>query len=50
MHAVEQITPGSLLALIIGLIILVVISYLIFSRKKRWICGSKVHFIIGMPC
>ncbi len=35
MHAVEQITPGSLLALIIGLLIFVVISYLLFAKKKR---------------
>lgn len=35
MHAVDQLTPGSLLALILGLIIVVIVSYLIFRKKKN---------------
>ncbi len=34
MHAANQITTGSLLALIVGLIIFVVISLIIFRKKK----------------
>lgn len=34
MHAVDQLNPGSLLALILGLIVLVIVSYLIFRKKK----------------
>ena len=33
MHAVDQLTSGSLLALIFGLILVVVISYLVFRKK-----------------
>jgi len=35
MHAVELITPGTLLAIIIGLIIVVVISKLLFGKGKK---------------
>jgi LPXTG-motif cell wall-anchored protein len=34
MHAVDQISPGSLLALIAGLILLVVVTYFLFRKKK----------------
>ncbi|MCC5931416.1 MAG: LPXTG cell wall anchor domain-containing protein [Cyclobacteriaceae bacterium] len=34
MHAANQFTSGNLLALIVGLIIVVVVSYLLF-RKRR---------------
>jgi LPXTG-motif cell wall-anchored protein len=34
MHAVDQVGSGSLLAIIIGLIVLTVVSYLLF-RKRR---------------
>lgn len=35
MHAIDQLNSGSLLALIAGLIILVVISYVIFRKSKN---------------
>lgn len=35
MHAVDQLGSGSLLALILGLIVFVVISYLIFRKKDK---------------
>lgn len=34
MHAVDQINAGSLLALIVGLIILTVIVYFLFRKSK----------------
>lgn len=34
MHAVDQLNAGSLLALIVGLIILTIVTYFLF-RKKR---------------
>ncbi len=36
MHAANQITSGSLLALIAGLIIFVIIAYLIFKKMDKW--------------
>jgi cbb3-type cytochrome oxidase subunit 3 len=35
MHAINQMTGGSLLALIFGLIIFVAIAWYMFGRKKR---------------
>lgn len=35
MHAIELVTPGNLLALIIGAIIFVVVYWLIFREDKR---------------
>jgi LPXTG-motif cell wall-anchored protein len=34
MHATDQINAGSLLAIIIGLIIVTVVSYLLFRKRK----------------
>jgi LPXTG-motif cell wall-anchored protein len=35
MHAADQLGSGSLLALIFGLIVLVIISFLIFRKQKK---------------
>lgn len=35
MHAIELVTPGNLLALIIGGIILVIVYWAIFRNEKR---------------
>ena len=36
MHAANQITGGSLLALIAGLIIFVIIAYLLYKKMDNW--------------
>ena len=36
MHAINQITSGSLLALIAGMIIFVVIAYIIYKKMDKW--------------
>ncbi len=35
MHATDQIDAGALLSIIVGLIIVTVISYLLFRKKKK---------------
>jgi len=35
MHAIDQLGSGSLLAIIVGLIVLTVISYLLFRKRPN---------------